>query len=120
MWSCLILSSIFFVATFAAEDVDIIKSTDVEEPKKIGIVYFVQLLNQPSVLPRENLDDDVINEAVNNKLPTSDFVQENPRRGLLLIRPLLINEADLRDEKPHQIDVSNLFILMNFIAKITC
>lgn len=98
MWTSLILSTLFLAATYAAEDVDD-KRVDVEEPKKIGIVYFVQLLNKPQTSPTGTLEDEAINDAVNNKLPTSDFAQKNPRKGLLLIRPLLISEADLKEEK---------------------
>lgn len=106
---------LFLTATvaFASDDDTSSPSASEDEPKKIGIVYFVQLLNQPPLVqPTGELNQADVNDAVNNKLPTRDFAQANPNTGLLLIRPLIIAEQNEKDEEERTSKVSILQLLV--------
>lgn len=98
MWQRLALTTLLLVAAAATAQEEDAEAG--QQPKKIGIVYFVQLLNQPPLpTSREEVDIETLDDGINNKLPTQDFAHKNPRTGLLLIRPLLITAVQPTQEQ---------------------
>lgn len=99
MWYGSVLLLLAAASLSASEEAKTNEAPPVPEaPRKIGIVYLVQLLT-----PREDvLTPPAVTDGVSNSIPTNDFARETPASGLLLIRPLIIAEPRALDvpEKP--------------------
>lgn len=98
MWYGSVLLLLAAASLSASEEAKTLETPATETPRKLGIVYFVQLL-----APREDvLTPPAVEDGVSNSIPTNDFARESPATGLLLIRPLIIAEPRAIDapEKP--------------------